>query len=53
MIWIFVLIIRYIGNTILLYWIVGIVEKSLGKKFCFDFVDVYAPIYKWALCILN
>ena len=43
---IFVSIIRYTGDTSLLYWTVEIVEKSLEKKFGFDFVDVYAPIYK-------
>ena len=43
---IFVSIIRYTGDTSLLYWTVGIVEKSLEKKFGFDFVDVYAPICK-------
>ena len=43
---IFVSIIRYTGDTSLQYWTVGIVEKSLEKKWGFDFVDVYAPIYK-------
>lgn len=43
---IFVEYIRYTGDTSLLYWTVEIVEKSLEKKFGFDFVDVYAPIYK-------